>query len=325
MYKKIIIVVSLILVILLGLFVWQKFFKAPNWQAGCTMEAKLCPDGSAVGRSGPNCEFSACPEVVKDNPDNGWKTLTDSLQGISFKYPEKLSANFTSTVAWPPVVKVEIGKFICNAQDGTASLPSRIIKRLVDDRVYCVEAMSEGAAGSTYTSYAYTTAQFGKLITLSFTLRYPQCLNYDDPQKTSCQNERESFDLDGVVDRMFQSIVFIGNVAAKADLVKVDFPLVNQVVSSPLTVSGQARGVWFFEASFPVQLIDVDGQIIASGIAQAKGDWMTQEFVPFEAKLSFTPPPQSTKGLLILKKDNPSGLPEHDDFLEMPVVFNNSN
>lgn len=27
----------------------------------CTMEAKLCPDGSAVGRTGPNCEFASCP------------------------------------------------------------------------------------------------------------------------------------------------------------------------------------------------------------------------------------------------------------------------
>lgn len=27
----------------------------------CTMEAKICPDGSAVGRVGPNCEFAACP------------------------------------------------------------------------------------------------------------------------------------------------------------------------------------------------------------------------------------------------------------------------
>jgi hypothetical protein len=27
----------------------------------CTMEAKLCPDGSYVGRGGPNCEFTACP------------------------------------------------------------------------------------------------------------------------------------------------------------------------------------------------------------------------------------------------------------------------
>jgi hypothetical protein len=28
----------------------------------CTMEAKICPDGSAVSRTGPNCEFAPCPE-----------------------------------------------------------------------------------------------------------------------------------------------------------------------------------------------------------------------------------------------------------------------
>jgi hypothetical protein len=27
----------------------------------CTMDAKICADGSAVGRSGPNCEFAPCP------------------------------------------------------------------------------------------------------------------------------------------------------------------------------------------------------------------------------------------------------------------------
>ncbi len=36
---------------------------APNPEEGvaCTMDVKLCPDGSAVGRSGPNCEFDPCP------------------------------------------------------------------------------------------------------------------------------------------------------------------------------------------------------------------------------------------------------------------------
>jgi hypothetical protein len=29
----------------------------------CTMEAKLCPDGSSVGRTGPNCEFAPCPQA----------------------------------------------------------------------------------------------------------------------------------------------------------------------------------------------------------------------------------------------------------------------
>lgn len=27
----------------------------------CTEDAKICPDGSAVGRTGPNCEFAKCP------------------------------------------------------------------------------------------------------------------------------------------------------------------------------------------------------------------------------------------------------------------------
>ncbi len=30
-------------------------------QVKCTKEAKICPDGSSVGRTGPNCEFAACP------------------------------------------------------------------------------------------------------------------------------------------------------------------------------------------------------------------------------------------------------------------------
>jgi hypothetical protein len=30
----------------------------------CTAEAMVCPDGSAVGRSGPNCEFAACPPMT---------------------------------------------------------------------------------------------------------------------------------------------------------------------------------------------------------------------------------------------------------------------
>jgi hypothetical protein len=27
----------------------------------CTMDAKICPDGSSVGRVGPDCEFAPCP------------------------------------------------------------------------------------------------------------------------------------------------------------------------------------------------------------------------------------------------------------------------
>jgi len=92
-------------------------------------------------------------------------------------------------------------------------------------------------------------------------------------------------------------------------------------VTSPLTLTGIARGYWFFEASFPVVLTDWDGLIIAEGYATAGSEWMTTDFVPFEATLSFTKPSYGERGTLILKRDNPSGLPENDAALEIPIRF----
>ena len=119
------------------------------------------------------------------------------------------------------------------------------------------------------------------------------------------------------------AVVDTGNAAQKAGLIRLASPLPNATVSSPLTITGEARGYWYFEASFPVVLVDWDGRIIAQGIATAKDEWMTEEFVPFEATLTFTADPNvySNRGALILQKDNPSGLPEYDDALEIPVVI----
>jgi hypothetical protein len=66
-------------------------------QRGCTMEAKLCPDGSSVGRSGPNCEFSPCPTPTPD-PTADWKTYTNNQYNFSFKYPGDWE-NITSSQA----------------------------------------------------------------------------------------------------------------------------------------------------------------------------------------------------------------------------------
>ena len=40
-----------------------------NNTTACTQEAKICPDGSAVGRIGPNCEFAPCPQIVGNDSD----------------------------------------------------------------------------------------------------------------------------------------------------------------------------------------------------------------------------------------------------------------
>lgn len=113
----------------------------------------------------------------------------------------------------------------------------------------------------------------------------------------------------------------IGNDLEMSDLIQLDSPRPNDKVNSPLLVHGRARGNWFFEASFPVSLVDWDGRIIAEGIAQAQSDWMTEEFVPFTLTLNYKLDENiySHRGALILQKDNPSGLPSNDNALEIPL------
>jgi len=112
----------------------------------------------------------------------------------------------------------------------------------------------------------------------------------------------------------------IGNELEKIDVIRVDSPRPNQTISSPLIIQGEARGTWFFEGDFPVYLLDDNGKELKIGIARAKSDSMTESFVRFEAKIEFQQP-KTKIGALIFKKDNPSGLIEHDDELRMPIHF----
>ena len=47
---------------LIGVAGFWVFERVLPTEVGCTMEAKLCPDGSVVGRGGPQCEFALCPD-----------------------------------------------------------------------------------------------------------------------------------------------------------------------------------------------------------------------------------------------------------------------
>jgi hypothetical protein len=105
-------------------------------------------------------------------------------------------------------------------------------------------------------------------------------------------------------------------------LIRVTAPTANATVQSPLTITGEARGNWYFEASFPVEILDANGKVLGTHYAQAQGEWMTENFVPFRSTLTFTSPTTPT-GTLVLHKDNPSGLPEHDAQVRIPVRFSN--
>jgi len=67
-------------------------------------------------------------------------------------------------------------------------------------------------------------------------------------------------------------------------------------------------------------IIDANGKELANGIARTEDNWMTENFVDFSATLTFVKP-TTTKGTLLLKKDNPSGLAENEKTLEVPIIF----
>lgn len=111
-----------------------------------------------------------------------------------------------------------------------------------------------------------------------------------------------------------------GTVLNLGDVVKLDKDLANSIIKSPLKITGQARGIWYFEASFPIKLLDGNGKQIAIAVAQAKSNWMTIELVPFEVTLEFEAPATNI-GTLVFQKDNPSGLPENDADVRVPIRF----
>ena len=100
---------------------------------------------------------------------------------------------------YPPKFKITEGQIDCKETSSESGLLARIAKRRIDGRIYCIESISEGAVGTIYTQYAYSTIKNGSLITLSCVIRYPQCINYSEPHRTECAKERETFDLDKII------------------------------------------------------------------------------------------------------------------------------
>jgi len=102
--------------------------------------------------------------------------------------------------------------------------------------------------------------------------------------------------------------------------VVVTAPVSGATVGQTFTVSGQAPGNWYFEAVFPIKVVDGDGNAIGHGQGQAQSDWTTTAQVPFTATVTLDAPYHGAATLVLLK-DNESGLPENDDSLEVPVVI----
>ncbi len=105
----------------------------------------------------------------------------------------EITTKYITAQEWPPKVEIVNEPFSCTEVPLTADVAKETEGTVISGENYCVSKISEGAAGSTYTTYTYTRANGNLTDRYSFTLRFVQCENYDDPQKTECKTERANF------------------------------------------------------------------------------------------------------------------------------------
>ncbi|OGG41598.1 hypothetical protein A2837_00185 [Candidatus Kaiserbacteria bacterium RIFCSPHIGHO2_01_FULL_46_22] len=167
-------------------------------EVACTQEAKLCPDGSYVGRVGPECEFAACP--VEDTGTGSW--LSTTTQAATFNYPASFNSAYVTPVDWPPAVQVLDESFECSEGGDVEDRAGRTEERTINGREYCVTEVREGAAGSVYTQYAYAFPREDQTVILTFSARFPQCENYEETEQVACKLEQESFNIGATIDQV---------------------------------------------------------------------------------------------------------------------------
>jgi hypothetical protein len=89
------------IVVVVGYVAYAKFMTPKAVQTACTQEAKLCPDGSSVGRVGPNCEFAACPTVVATPIETLMMSATPSATPVSVLSPSPSASSTPSATTTP--------------------------------------------------------------------------------------------------------------------------------------------------------------------------------------------------------------------------------
>lgn len=140
----------------------------------------------------------------KDKQYVGWKDA--NAQNIDFKYPDNIGTKYISTIDWPPKLNIISGQYTCTPGGSETARAGGTIAEKIGKNDFCVTRESEGAAGSIYVMYAYAFPLNDKTGIFTFSLRFVQCDNYDEPNMSECKTERETFDPNIIVGKMFDSI-----------------------------------------------------------------------------------------------------------------------
>lgn len=153
------------------------------------------------------------------------------------------------------------------------------------------------------------------------TISVPESANVVDTNGSSTDFSELRVGIDVLITLTADPLVAESVTILDAPDVLVRTPQPNEHVTLPLQVEGEARGTWYFEADFPVELV-VAGDVVGGGIARAQGDWMTEDYVAFEATVTAEGSIARTGDVpaqLRFVRANPSGLPENADEISVPI------
>ena len=107
---------------------------------------------------------------------------------------------------------------------------------------------------------------------------------------------------------------------ASKDDIFVTSPEPGNSMTTTILIQGYARGSWYDEAVFPIEIQNGSSIVIGSAQGKAQSEWTTQNFVPFAAEIDLKAL-YNGPATIILKKDNPSGKTSNDASLSFPVMI----
>lgn len=158
------------------------------------------------------CVLAAVLSFLPQDPPavhtENWNIVTDQERNITFKYPTDFKTTYIHPQDWPPKIAFIEEHYTCTQAGTETARTGETKQRVINGNTYCVTKVTEGAAGSIYTQYAYAFEKSGKTAIFTFSTRASQCANYPDAQKAECATERAQFDEGAVLDQVAETVVW---------------------------------------------------------------------------------------------------------------------
>lgn len=144
--------------------------------------------------------------LVQLSQKNKEVQVSQEIEQVDAVTPFVLDTTYIAGTDWPPVIQKLEEEYKCTPAGDEYMRAGKTEKVLIDGKEYCETKVTEGAAGSQYTQYAYLTeAPDGTALAATFSLRFVQCMNYDEPNQSACLEEQKNFDTKPIVRSVFNS------------------------------------------------------------------------------------------------------------------------